>query len=127
MTMLVTENAPTDTSIRILASDGTSYTTLALLEAAGKQPWPALDPGMNLGKLSVRSLAAGGVTNGSGFNYIINQTKPSAISSMKFVSGGGQERQSGSTKAFGNDLLMVWQLWFAMSVATDILEACFEY
>ncbi len=127
MTMLVTEATPTDTAIRILASDGTSYTTKALLDAAGKVPWPGLDPGMNLGKLSVRSLAAGGVTNGSGFNYIINQTKPGSIATMKFVSGGGQERQSGSTKSFGNELSMVWQLWFAMSVNTDILEATFEY
>lgn len=127
MTMLVTENAPGDTAIRILAADGSSYTTLALLEAAGKTPWPGLDPGMNMGKLSIRSIATGGTTDGSGFNYIINEIKPSAISSMKRVSGGGQERQSGSTKAFGNDLQFVWQLWFAMSVSTDIIEATFEY
>lgn len=126
MAILVTENAPGDTSIRILASDGSSYTTFALLEAAGKEPWPGLDTGMNLGKLSVRSIATGGATNGSPFNYVYNQTQPSAISTMKFVSGGGQERQSGSDSAFVNHL-MLWQLWFAMSVSTDMLEATFEY
>jgi hypothetical protein len=127
MRQLVQENAPGDTSIRILASDGSSYTTLALLEAAGKIPFPGLDPGMNLGKLSVRSIATGGTSDGSAFYYLISQTQPSSTANMKYVSGGGQERQMGSDKSLGNELLMLWQLWFAMSVGTDIFESAFEY
>lgn len=126
-TILVKQNAPGDTSIRILASDGSSYTTLALLQAAGKTPFPGLDPGMNLGKLSTRSIATGGTADGSPFSFLYNQAKPASIAAMKYQSGSGQERQEGSTKSLGNELFMLWELWFAMSVGTDIFEATFEY
>lgn len=128
MNQLVTECTPGDTAIRILAADGTSYTTLALLNAAGKQPWPALDPGMNsLGKLSVRTIDSSGESTSSDFYYLINKVKPAATSSMVHVSGGGQERQIGNTQADSNALLTVWQVWFALTASTDVFEAVLEY
>ena len=58
---------PPDTSWRVIASDGTTYTTLAALLAAGKTPYPGLDPGAYLQSLSIVSVAGG--APGSAFSF----------------------------------------------------------
>jgi len=127
MRQLAVRCTPGDTAIRILAADGTSYTTLTALQTAGKQPFPALDPGMNLGKVSVRTIDSSDESTSSDFDYQINTAKPSSINNMVHVSGGGQERQTGSTKANVNEGVMLWNVWFALSAAGDTLECVLEY
>lgn len=115
----------TDTKWHVVAMDGTGYTTLALLLAAGKTPYPfgnsttpGLDPGHFLQGLIVRSMVAGTGADGSAFYIAVS--RGAAFSSLAsealrdqqslLVSGGGQ--------MFGYDGGL-WNVWVRKTVASD--------
>jgi hypothetical protein len=52
--------APGVATWRVLASDGTDYASIAALQAASKNPYPGLDPGMTIGTCLIRTVATGG-------------------------------------------------------------------
>ena len=88
---VVTDTDHTDTAWRAVATDGTAYTTLALLVAAGKTPFPGLDPGVTLATLLARSIAPAGPSDGSAFYIQFNSaTQPGSDNAAHFVSASGQ-------------------------------------
>lgn len=84
-------NASESGAWKIIASDGSSYSTLALLTAAGKNPYPYLGAGMFLQYLTLRSENGSGAA-GSGFYYQTGvTTAPSDFSKATWVAGGTPE------------------------------------
>lgn len=82
MTMLVTTHYPNPAKGRFvpgvttwvfLASDNSTYATMALLLAAGKKPYPSLDFGQRLGTCLLHTAASDG-TAGSGCYYVRDMT-----------------------------------------------------
>lgn len=99
------------TSWRVISSDGNAYASLAALAAANKTPYAAQEAG-NFAEVSVRSIATGGTTDGSGFEVEVN--KSAAPTNGTFCSGSGQ--------TIVNPDGPIWNLWVKMSSATDILN-----
>ena len=114
----ITQQAvPGDTSWRIVASDGTTYTSTALMLAAGRVPFPSLDPGMFLQTITLRSVNAG--ADGSPFYYAKNPNPtPPTGTNGQLVSGSGQQMV-----AAGN----VWTVWVKLTAATDTIELLGQY
>jgi len=83
------------------------------LKAAGKVPWPGLDPGMFLQTLDMRTEGTGTAgADGSSFWYLLNQAvTPTTTAQGKLVSGSGQ------TIVLSGPLN---NLWYYKSVAGDL-------
>lgn len=88
----------------ILASDSTTYTTLALLLAAGKKPFPGLDPGMFCQSVTVEDVTAAN-SIAIGWNAATAPTGDSAT----LIPGGSQYTIPGQ----------IWNLWIQKSTGTD--------
>lgn len=87
---IVKHAVPGDTAWRIVASDGTTYTTYALLVAAGKVPYPGLDAGGHLEWMTLRSETGAGA-DGDPFYYHIGGVATISNDNDGFlVSGAGQ-------------------------------------
>lgn len=117
----VEDTTTTDTNWRIVATDGVAYTTVALLLAANKSPFPHLDPGMFPGAVLIRSIAADGVSDGSPFYADWNKatTGPTDGVASVFVSGSGQQISlPGGT---------YWNFWIRKTVATDLIKITIFY
>ena len=80
---------PADTSWYVVAQDGTTYASLALLLAAGKRTYPGLDGGGKIDSCLIRSIDTGGA-DGSAFD--VAQDKAAAPTNPDdLVSGSGQQ------------------------------------
>lgn len=114
-----------DTAFHILATDGSGYASLAALKAAGKIPFPNLEPGQPVGRLLVRSIATGGTAAGSPFYFQLNpqgttiNPTPPVQGSSPLVDGSGQTLSGG----YG----FVNQVWIAKTVSSDLVEVRAEY
>lgn len=104
--MLVNQHLPNSKIIR-LTLDGTWQLVTG---------FPGLDPGMRYGAAEVRTAATGNVTDGSPFQYSLNQA--SAPTTGKLVSGSGQtEVLPGGgawnmyAKGTNTDILII-ELWY---------------
>lgn len=96
----------------ILASDSTTYTTLALLRAAGKKPFPGLDPGMFCQSVTVEN-----VTAANAFAVAWNTAAAPSGDSATLVPGGSQFTFPGQ----------VWTVWLQKSVGADHIVATVLY
>lgn len=115
---LAIQDSQNDTNWHILATDGTAYTTLALLLAAGKSPFPSLDPGVYCHPV-LKSLASGGTTDGSPFHFAWNKlTAPTDATSME-VSGNGQTWELPG--------MILNLLWLEKSVGSDLINVMVTY
>lgn len=114
---------PNSTDWVIVASDGTCYTTAALMAAAGKVAWPALDAGMGCQSVTAKSLASDGVSNGSAFQIAFNAA--SAPSTGQHVSGGGQALTLAAGQVEG--MRHIYSVWIKASDATDLLNITLDY
>lgn len=86
--------APNGTSWVVVASDGTTYSTVAALLAAGKRPYPGLDPGGRIGSCLLHSISSTGGA-GSGFLYKRDTTTaPSAVSDAENTVAGSDQQVS---------------------------------
>ena len=87
---LIAQYSTSSTSWEVVATDGTGYSTLAALTAAGKTPFgvTAIGPGATIGQLTIRTENGG--ADGSPMWYQINGSAPSGTGSAEFVSGSGQ-------------------------------------
>lgn len=100
----------------MVASDGVLYTTYALLQAAGKVPWPGRPDEFPTGIPFVvsRSVAAGGVTDGSPIEIFTNDVNGPSTNPDDLISGSGQH--------------LVWEndgvkcIWVFNTVQTDLIE-----
>jgi hypothetical protein len=102
------------TTWNVVAADGTLYPTLAALAAAGKRPWPALDPGTFLQYLTSRSALSTGIADGGPYGIAFNQsTPPTDTAGSRLVSGGGQTI---------NDPGPLWNVWLRKTSGNDIIE-----
>lgn len=119
--------APATTSWVVIASDGTAYTTVALLLAAGKTPFPktnrtnstpgtvGLDPGMKIQSITLNTVNAG--APGSAFYVEFNpQTAPSGTAG-EFIASGAYDVEPGH----------ISQLWVSLTVAGDTLSILARY
>lgn len=105
----------------VVASDGTLYTTLALMAAASKVAWPGLDPGQFIQTLAVKSElnnAAGG--DGSPAYICFNQSLVTADTQGIEVSGSGQTLVFDGMKP-PNSVKAIWNVWVRKTVSTDYL------
>jgi hypothetical protein len=114
----------------ILATDGTAYATLALLLAAGKQPWPhsytlagtlqpGIDQGFNmLGSLTGQSDAGGSA--GSAFYLELNLA-------VAPVSDNPGALVLANASASFNDLGTLNNVWCRMTSASDKLRLTLRY
>lgn len=112
----------------VIATDGTSYASLALLAAAGKRPWPqsytlsgtitpGIDPGMNmLGPLVAQSDAGG--ANGSPFYIEINQATAPVSDNPGALAGG---------TANYADVGALNNVWVRMTSLSDKLRLTLRY
>ena len=104
-----------DTAWGVVATDGTHYPTIVLLQAAGKKQFPNNDPGGFTELLTLRSVA--GTTDGSGFFYMVNLiAAPDTLTPAlpgEFVSGSGQTI---TTRG------QVYNLWIKKTVGTDTIQ-----
>lgn len=103
-----------DTGWNLLATDGTGYSTYAALLAAGKTTYPGsvTDFPTGIPLMIARSVAAGGVTDGSPFQILTNSlATPTAEDDL--VSGSGQ------TIVYEDDSIK--QVWVKKSAGTDII------
>jgi len=105
----VIQDSDTTTSWHVIASDGTGYTSFALMQAAGKLPWPNLPGGSMVNALSLEALAAAGGA-GSQIYYAWNTvTTPtvgiSVLTGVRQVTPG-----------------MIYNLWIQKTVGTDLVE-----
>lgn len=85
-----------DTNINFIAHDGTGYTTLALLYAAGKYPFPCLDPsnpsinpGMYPKALLARTENGSGADGGNAYIAFNISTIPASSATMSLIDGAG--------------------------------------
>ena len=113
----------------VLATDGTTYATLAALVAAGKKAWPqsytlsgVLQPGIDnftgLGPLTAQSDAAGSA--GSAFYIEINQASaPSSDNPGALVLSGGS--------ASYDDVASLYNVWVRMTSPSDKLRLTLRY
>ena len=62
------------TGWQIMALDGTGYTTVAAMQAAGKKPWPSLPLGAWDCLIKTKGIAAGGDAPGSAYQIVVNPT-----------------------------------------------------
>lgn len=88
--------SPGDTNWHVIASDGTPYTTMALLLAAGKRPYPGIDPGGRIKSCLLRSITTAGAP-GSGVLYKLdpkNGTAPTTIADADNEVGGSDQQVS---------------------------------
>lgn len=108
------------TAWQLLASDGTGYSSLALLLAVGKVCWPGLDKGMNIGALSLETRAADAA--GSPFYYYINP--PTAWQAAP-LAGGGEWVPGGAILVENPG--SIYQLWVQKTVGTDVLVPIYRY
>lgn len=101
----------------IVASDGSTYTSLANLVAASKKVYPGLDPGMFLQGLTLKSEASAGGA-GSAFYAAVNpQSTPSGTGSAEMVLSGEEFTFTGG----------VWQVWVYLTTATDKINMAAAY
>lgn len=124
----VEDTTTTDTNWRVIATDGTAYTTLALLAAANKYVFPyGADPshnylsrGMFPQSVLIRSIASDGVSDGSPFYADWNDaTAPTDGIASTFVSGSGQQiALPGGT---------YWNIWIRKTVPTDLIKITLFY
>ncbi len=105
------------TGWKIIATDATSYDTLALLLAAGKVAWPALDPGEKLQHLVLVARATGAVTLGSGFYFRTNLATAPTYGAL--VLAGVTYSYPGMTPV---ERIIVDNLWIKQSAASDIIN-----
>lgn len=114
--------APATTSWVIVASDGSTYTTKALLLAAGKQPFPksdgtiGLDLGMKLQSVTLSSVNAGAA--GSPFYVAFNPQTPPSGTAAELIEPGG---------IYFNETGHVSQLWVALTTAGDTIDLLARY
>jgi len=107
-----------DTNMNVWATDGVGYTTYAALVAAGKTPWPNLDPGSYVNNIDVRTLT-GADADGSFCYFKTNPSTTPTKATAKSVSGSGQNfiapgliiNQFWAQKVTGSDLLEVTIWW----------------
>jgi len=100
----------------VMASDGALYTTLAALLAAGKVPFPGLDPMMNMGELTLHSENSG--ANGSPFFFRVNTATAPTSDNAVHEAGGGQQYGIEGT---------ITNLWLAVTDGTDKVIASLRY
>lgn len=97
----------------IVASDGVLYATLAALTAAGKKPWPGLDPPNSVAWFSLSTADSTGIAAGGAFCYSYNTTTaPTDTARSVFVPAGQSRILPGPVSA----------LWIRKVTAGDILQ-----
>lgn len=113
---------PATTSWVVIASDGTTYATVALLLAAGKQPFPksdgtrGLDLGMKVQSLTLSTVNTGAA--GSAFYVAYNpQTQPSGTAAELVQPGGVYFVEPGN----------ITQLWVSLTASGDTLDILLRY
>ena len=107
---------PSDTAWRIVASDGSTYTTVAALISMGKVPFPLVDAGITIQTLTMRTINAN--ADGSPFYFSINpQVVPTGIAGQ-LVSGSGQQFVAPGS---------IWQLWVKLTAAGDTLDILAQF
>ena len=106
------------TGWHIIATDGTGYTTPALMLAAGKKPFPSLPLGSIVASLETKGIAAGGGAPGSPYYISINPAggtptigKEVGGNDQAFVFGPGQ----------------INTLWINLTVGSDTPELYLTY
>lgn len=104
------ENA---TGWKILATDGTGYDTYVALLAAGKTTYPGSPAQFPIGipNMTARSVATGGVTDGSPMQIITN-TLDTPTTEDDLISGSGQ------TLVYTDEAIK--NVWVKKSAGTDI-------
>lgn len=113
---------PATTLWVIVASDGSTYTTKALLLAAGKQPFPksdgtiGLDLGMKLQSVTLSSVN-GGVA-GSPFYVAFNPQAPPSGTAAEGIQPGG---------IYFNETGHISQLWIALTASGDTIDILSRY
>lgn len=106
----------------MVASDGSTYTTVAALLAAGKQPFPksdgthGLDLGMKLQSVTLSSANAGAA--GSPFYVAYNPQTPPAGTAAEEIQPGGLYFTEGGH---------ISQLWLALTAAGDTIDLLARY
>lgn len=116
---------------RVIAADGTGYQDLAAMAAAGKSPWPGLDPGMYPHRIRIRSENGSGAS-GAAFYVAINQGKPfSDLSNdaarddvAHLVSVAGEEFQAEGPAWQG--ALTVHNVWIRKTTGTNEVILTYE-
>lgn len=117
------QSAPGVTTWVIIATDGTTYGTLALLRAAGKTPYPAsngtigLDLGMKIQTLTMRSVTSAGA-DGSPFYCNINPEVTPTGTNGQLISGSGQQFVHAGH---------IWTVWVSLTTSTDTIELLGSY
>lgn len=105
--------APATTNWQIVAEDGTTYNTLALLLAALKRPYPGLFRGAKLESCLMRTISAAGAAGAAALYKRDTTTTPSAISDADGELGGS-DQQIGLECPFQI-------LWVKLTTSTDRL------
>jgi hypothetical protein len=105
----ILQDTDNTTAWHVIASDGTGYTSFALMEQAGKLPWPNLPGGSMVNAMSLEAIASGGGA-GSQIYYRWNTTiTPSSgisvLTAVRQVTPG-----------------MIYNLWIQKTVGTDVVE-----
>lgn len=100
------------TSFLLLASDGSTYSSVALLLAAGKTPFPGLDPGMFAQSVTVEN-----VTAANAIAVAWNTASTPTGDTSTLVPGGSQFTFPGQ----------VWNVWLQKSTGTDHVVATVLY
>lgn len=101
--------APASTSWVVVASDGSTYSTMALLIAAGKRPYPGLDHGGRIGTCLLHAVTSSGGA-GSPIYYALDEpTTPTEENVL-----GGSDQQVSIAGPFRN-------LWLKLTNASDIV------
>ena len=102
---------------KIISSDGNAYNSLALLLAAGKTAWPALDQGETIQHLVLLSRATGAATLGAGFYFRTNLSVAPTYGTL--VLGGVTYSYPGFAPV---ERVVVSNLWILQSAASDVIN-----
>jgi hypothetical protein len=109
---------PSDTSWRVVASDGTTYTTLALLVAAGKTPFPAGNTFASIVASPCRLYARSDASGSDGSNFYVATNQKTAPTTGQLIDGSGGQ-QLVIDGPFQN-------LWLKTN-GTDQIDLLFQY
>lgn len=101
------------TGWQIMALDGTGYTTVAAMQAAGKKPWPSLPLGAWDCLVKTKGIASGGDAPGSAYQIAINGTGANNAAPTTGDSIAGNDYTEIDSPGYVNCI------WVNLSVGTD--------
>lgn len=118
----VVEYSTSNAAWAVLATDGTGYSTLAALIAAGKTPFPNLEPGQKAAHLVLVTRASGVYTLGAACLFRTNQTVAPALGIL--ILSGVTYSYPGVSMT---DRITIDNVWVYKQTAGDVVNVCVIY